>query len=67
MGISQRFMRPSSQFSSNQHQQSDAEAHGSMAGEVEDDEDSTDPEEWLQAILDVQVGHSPHVVGSIYG
>ena len=38
-----------------------------MAGEVEDDEDSTDPEEWLQAILDVQVGHSPHVVGSIYG
>ena len=38
-----------------------------MAGEVEDDEDSTDPEEWLRAISDAQVGHSPHVAGSIYG
>ena len=38
-----------------------------MVGEVEDDEDSTDPEEWLWVISDAQAGHSPHVVGSIYG
>ena len=61
IGISRRFMRPSSVFPNNTRQDVRAEAS------EEDDEDGMNAEQWMGHIADLQAAHSSHVAGMIYG
>ncbi|KAJ5863522.1 uncharacterized protein N7529_001349 [Penicillium soppii] len=61
IGISRRFMRPSSIFPNNAQQDSRAETS------QEDDEDGINAEQWMGHIADLQAAHSSHVAGMIYG
>jgi hypothetical protein len=59
IGISRRFMRPSSMFPNNVQDTEQPETHEeNAAGE--------DPEEWLGTVADLQAGHSPHVARTVY-
>jgi hypothetical protein len=59
IGISRRFMRPSSMFPNNVQEAERQEAH-------EGHDPGDDPEEWLGTVADLQAGHSPHVAGLVY-
>ena len=61
IGISRRFMRPSSVFPNNTRQDVRAEAS------QEDDEEGMNAEQWMGHIADLQAAHSSHVAGMIYG
>jgi hypothetical protein len=61
IGISRRFMRPSSVFPNNKQQDVRAEAS------QEDDEEGMNAEQWMGHIADLQAAHSSHVAGMIYG
>jgi superfamily II DNA helicase RecQ len=61
IGISRRFMRPSSVFPNNTQQDTRAEAS------QEDDEEGMNAEQWMGHIADLQAAHSSHVAGMIYG
>jgi hypothetical protein len=58
IGISRRFMRPSSTFP---HNVEDVD----RSHEAEPDPEA-DPEEWLGTVADLQAGHTPHVAGLVY-
>jgi hypothetical protein len=62
IGISRRFMRPSSIFPNN--------AHNDERASSQDDPDSEaglGAEQWMGHIADLQAAHSSHVAGMIYG
>ncbi|KAJ6088012.1 hypothetical protein N7467_006926 [Penicillium canescens] len=61
IGISRRFMRPSSVFPNNTQQDVRAEAS------QEDDEEGINAKQWIGHIADLQAAHSSHVAGMIYG
>ncbi|KAF9882584.1 hypothetical protein FE257_006232, partial [Aspergillus nanangensis] len=63
IGISRRFMRPSSQFPQNQRETREADPAMLDA----DNEAEMDPEAWIGHIADLQAAHSSHVAGMIYG
>jgi hypothetical protein len=63
IGISRRFLRESSVFPQNQHDDSTAEGLVDDA----DDEGQMDPEHFMGHIADLQAAHSSHVAGMIYG
>ncbi|KAI9035034.1 uncharacterized protein KD926_004698 [Aspergillus affinis] len=63
VGISRRFLRPSSQFAHNQQEERATELTGIDA----DDEDRMDPEQWVGHIADLQAAHSSHLAGLMYG
>ncbi|KAI9035075.1 uncharacterized protein KD926_004657 [Aspergillus affinis] len=63
IGISRRFLRPSSQFPHNKQETRDQAATILDA----DNEDSIDAEQWMGHIADLQAAHSSHVAGMIYG
>jgi hypothetical protein len=60
IGISRRFMRPSSMFPNNvQETEQPDTAH-------EENPAREDPEEWLGTVADLQAGHTPDVAGTVY-
>ena len=59
IGISRRFLRPSSAFPNNIQQEQAAEQELAASGE--------DPDDWVGTIADEQAGHSAHVAGMVYG
>jgi hypothetical protein len=61
IGISRRFLRPSSMFPNNAQEGEPPDAIDEEDGALGDD-----PEQWLGQIADLQAGHSSHVAGMVY-
>ena len=59
IGMSRRFLRPSSAFPNNIQQEQAAEQELAASRE--------DPDDWVGTIADEQAGHSAHVAGMVYG
>jgi hypothetical protein len=63
IGISRRFMRVSSAFTSDIH---DKKEQGSAAALDADQEAGMDVEQWMAHIVDLQAAHSSHVARMVY-
>lgn len=63
IGISRRWMRPSSQFTSDVREEREA----AQAALDADAEEQMDEAQWLGHIADLQAAHSSHVAGMVYG
>ena len=63
IGISRRWMRPSSQFASDVREEREA----AQAALDADAEEHMDEAQWLGYIADLQAAHSSHVAGMVYG